>query len=315
MAAFSSLRFLLITLMASVAWHRTQFSCWLAQRLWRSRVLRLPALSGVLVRLLATRMRLKSGCRTQQLRAEINVRRTAGDTCQVSYYRQWSEKRLLDNALYHNDTRLLAQLHACGAELTDYLRLHTDPNRPVILSPLHMVSDVLASVLCALINPGETLVISTHADDTLGNNEAQSLEAMGVRLKKLNPLASDGPALKALLRKVRSRQSQLVIFADAPPEVTLRLTRKAMRCDEYLLFGRPARLHAGVSELARLSNAQVVFFGLHQQHRRLQLACFGVADASNLKHVLPHVIEQALCRHPESWLLWHSPSFFYFNAK
>ena len=86
-----------------------------------------------------------------------------------------------------------------------------------------------------------------------------------------------------------------------------------MRTCDCSLFGRPAHLHSGLNELARLSQSQVVFFGLYSDHGHLRLAIFGHSPSDELPSRTPAIIEQALRDYPQAWLLWYSPSFFYFN--
>jgi hypothetical protein len=252
-------------------------------------------------------------CRSQQRYAINNVYSALGKSYKVNHNRLWAEKKLKETLLYLNNEHIIGQLRRCADELECYLRENVNDERPVILSPLHMVSDVLASVMCGFTSPQETLVISTHKDDALGSGEDASLHRMGIRLKKLDPARVDSTTLRRALRAVKDKKSKLVIFADAPAEITLTLTGKQMRTYDCLLFNRPAHLHSGLNELARLSDARVVFFGLYCRSGRLHLKIFGLAEASELPMLVPAFVEQALKSYPESWLLWYSPSLFYFN--
>ncbi|MBO1042286.1 hypothetical protein [Brucella pituitosa] len=256
---------------------------------------------------------LSPGCRSQHVLALANARRMTGNDHHVNHMRLWSEKKLMEMLLYMNDEQIIAQLRECSRELEEYMQLNLSCDKPIIFSPLHMISDVLASVMCGFISPNETVVISTHKEDTLGSNEDASLKKMGVNLVRLDPEFITPSALRRLIRNVQARTSQLVIFADAPSEITLTLTGKKMRTYDCLLFGRPAHLHSGLNDLARLSQSQVVFFGLHFERGRLRLAIFGHSQAEDLPSRTPMIIEQALQAIPQAWLLWYTPSFFYFN--
>lgn len=257
---------------------------------------------------------LSAECRSRHVLACANARRMTGEDRPLDSMRLWSDKQLKETLLYMNDEQIISQLHECARELDAYIRLNLSGEKPVILSPLHMTSDVLASVMCGFLSPKETVVISTHQDDTLGTNEAGSLTKMGVNLIKIDPELADAAALRRLIRNVKAGTSQLVIFADAPLEVTLALTGKQMRTYDCSLFGRPAHLHSGLNELARLSQSQVVFFGLYCERSRLRLAIFGHSQAEELPARTPMIIEHALHSFPQAWLLWHTPSFFYFNG-
>jgi len=295
---------------------RQRLEKWLM--VWRYKMLtpawtRKPFFLRFIVKIVEWRFSLSPACRSQQVLAQANARRMTGDMNHIDHIHLWSEKKVKEMLLYINDEQIVAQLCDCAQELKEYIQKSIPDNNPIIFSPLHMVSDVLASVMCGFVSPCETLVISTHKDNTLGNSEDESLKNMGVNLVRLDPETTDGPALRRLLRNVKRRDSQLVIFADSPPEITLALTGKQMRTYNCNLFGRPAHLHSGLCELARLSQSQVVFFGLHTENGRLRLAIFGHARADDLPLRAPAFIEQALQRYPQEWLLWYTPSLFYFN--
>lgn len=298
-----------------MAW-RQRLAKWFAEcnyKMLAPAWVRKPFFLRIIAKMIEWHFSLSPACRSQHVLALSNARRMTGSVQHVNHMRLWSEKKLKEMLLYMNDEQTLAQLRECARELEVYMRINLSSDKPIILSPLHMISDVLASVMCGFISASETLVISTHKDDTLGSNETASLKKMGVNLVRLDPEFTDTSALKRLLRNVKARTSQLVIFADAPSEITLSLTGKQMRTYDCPLFGRPAHLHSGLSELARLSQSQVVFFGLYSERGRLRLAIFGHAQAEELPSLTPIIIEQALQNFPQAWLLWYTPSFFYFN--
>ena len=274
---------------------------------------RKPFCLCIIARVIAWQFALSPVSKSQQVLALANVRRMTGPESQVNHIRLWSEKKLKEKLLYMNDEQIIAQLNDCARELKCYMQENLSSDCPTILAPLHMTSDVLASVMCGFISPRQTLVISTHREGSLGSNEADSLKKMGVNLVSLNPEFTSDSSLRRVLRSVKAQHSQLVIFADAPSEVTLMLTGKQMRTYDCRIFGRPAHLHAGLNELARLSQSQVVFFGLYAEKGHLRLAIFGHAQADELPMRTPAFIEDALQNYPEAWLLWYTPSFYYFN--
>lgn len=298
-----------------MAW-RQRLAKWFAE--WNYKMLaptwvRKPIFLFFITKAIEWHFALSPVCRSQHVLALANARRITKSEPHVNHIRLWSEKKLKEMLLYMNDEQTIAQLRDCAHELETYMQANLSNDKPIIFSPLHMISDVLASVMCGFISANETLVISTHKDDTLGGNEAASLNKMGVNLVKLDPEFTDTLALRHLLRNVKARTSQLVIFADAPSEITLTLTGKQMRTYDCPLFGRPAHLHSGLNELARLSQSQVVFFGLYSERGCLRLAIFGHAQPEELPSRTPSIIEQALQQFPQAWLLWYTPSFFYFN--
>ena len=197
-----------------LAWRQrwtTLFSRWNDKMLTPAWV-RKPFFLRIIATVMGGYFALSPACRSQQVLARANARRATGSEHGVNHVRLWAEKKLREMLLYINDERTVAELRDCARELEDYMQTRFASDTPIILSPLHMTSDVLASVMCGLISARETLVISTHKDDTLGRNEAASLDKMGVNLVRLDPTLTDGSALRRLLRNVKAQTSQLVIF-------------------------------------------------------------------------------------------------------
>lgn len=227
----------------------------------------------------------------------------------------WLEKKILEKCLYMNDEWLTDELKKCAEMLDKKIRAIFDENTPIILAPMHMVSDVLVSVMCGYLSNSskKTVVISTHETNKLGNDENSSLINLGVNLIKIDPALIQGSELKRVVRDVNKRKINLLIFPDAPPEVTLSLTNKTMRTFRCNLFNKPAKIHSGIKDLARLSNASVIVFGLSYECHKLTLNVYGTASSINLDCQLPLLIEKALKKNPCEWLLWYTPSFFSFD--
>lgn len=258
-------------------------------------------------------IRCLSRNRQRQMLATHNYRRVTGQSARLNRSALWVEKALRDSLFYHGDKKTIAQLQQCAEALNSAINQLDDSPRPVILAPFHMVSDVLAGIVCGLLPGSGVSIISTHLDGAVGPHESEALQRNKVKMSLVDPGGISSAELKKLIRDIRAQRCRLVIYPDAPPEVTWHLTRKHMRSEDCHLFNRPARIHSGLSELAKLSDAQVLFFGLVRHQGRLKLRVYGVAQPDEVAVQLPRVLETALLNDPQDWLLWHTPSFYYFH--
>lgn len=180
-----------------------------------------------------------------------------------------------------------------------------------VLTPLHMVSDRLSALLCAGLRTQPTWVVSSFRAGDVGPHEARA--TAGLPLHHLHPSALEGSAVRDVIRHCRQGTGQLVVFPDIPPEATQHLFNRTMRSVPARLFGRDARLHCGLADLARLIDTPLVYFSLQVVKHRLQLKVLGLVHASAVATTGASLIERGLREHPEQWLLWNSPSFFYFH--
>lgn len=251
--------------------------------------------------------------RPRQLLAKNNYCRVTGQHAELNRSALWAEKALRDSLFYHGDKKTVAQLQQCAEALDSAINQLGDSPRPVILAPLHMVSDVLAGIVCGLLPGNGVRIISTHLDGAVGPRESEALRRSKVKMSLVDPGSISSSDLKKIIRDIRGQRCRLVIFPDAPPEVTWHLTGKHMRSEDCQLFDRPARIHSGLSELAKLSDAQVLFFGLVRRQGRLKLRVYGVAQPDEVTVQLPRMLETALLTDPQDWLLWHTPSLYYFH--
>lgn len=227
----------------------------------------------------------------------------------------WLRKHLFDYHLGRRNPILLAQLEQCADTINQYI-LTMDQNHPVILAPMHFVSDLVVGVMSSMVSPRRAIIISTHEDDALCENEDEVLRLLNISMKKSNPLHIKISELKSLIRSVKQRKENFIIYPDALPEVTYQLTQKNMKTFKCHLFKREAKLHYGIVELARMCDAQVLFYGIYydKEKQKINVDIYGESSHQELEVNAPKFIEGAILKHPEDWMLWSSPSFFYFNA-
>lgn len=225
----------------------------------------------------------------------------------------WKKKYHLEKAIYFHRAKKVAELRACAQKLERVAAEIRLSGRPVIFAPLHTLSDV-TSVLVVGSMRGHATAISSHGQcDLLGPREAESLIGLKINLKQLDPLAMSSREFKASIQSIKENRTNFILFPDILPEITFRLNRKSMRTYDCTLFGRPAKLHSGLNDIARLSGATALFFCLIEKDGRLDLDILAPVPAAQLTEEAPRVIEAAIRKHAKYWLLWHSPSLFYFN--
>ncbi|HDO1313432.1 hypothetical protein ACE1B4_07990 [Aeromonas veronii] len=228
------------------------------------------------------------------------------------HYRLWMQKKYLDRSLYYHNKNLIHELTVAATQLQQHIDAITKTGHPVILAPLHTISDVVVGTLCSYLNTGQVLIISNHENESIGMDEVSKLNAHNMQL--LNPQKIGVSELKRIIKQVKQHQSLFVIYPDVTPEITARLSRKAMRTFDCELFARKARLHSGLADLAKMTKATVLFFCLVEKQRTLAVDVVGTLPWHEILSASPKLIEQTIQAHADQWLLWHSPSLFYFNS-
>lgn len=245
--------------------------------------------------------------------ATDNYKIVSGKHRPLLYHNVWRMKKVLEMAFYLNNPYLLANIRDLAAELDQKIADIRLQGKTPILAPLHMCSDMLASVVCSMVAPQKSSVISIYQSNNFGPNELQTMEKFGFVLEQINPLDA-GRKMALALRQVQRQETNFVIYPDALPQSTWRITGKMMPTKVLQIFQRQGRLHMGTERIARLLDAEIVLFYLNFDGQRLQLHILDVLNHKDFIKKSAPLIEQALTDHPESWLLWHYPSLFYFNA-
>lgn len=224
----------------------------------------------------------------------------------------WQKKTFLDKCLYFYNNQLTSELISAANKLQSEVDIIKADGFPVILAPLHTVSDVVVGTLCSYIKADNILIISNHDYHSIGPEEEAKLKVQKMQL--INPKHLSVTVLKKIIKKIKTHESVFVIYPDVPPEVTWKLSRKSMRTYDCSLFYRKARLHSGLAEMAKMAKAKVLFFCLHDQEGILDVEILGALSWDVITERSPDLIEQSIRRYSSQWLLWHTPSLFYFNS-
>jgi hypothetical protein len=237
-----------------------------------------------------------------------------GDLPAHDHARTWARKTALDRAMYHRNPVLHAQLQHCADRLSEVVEAHRRTG-PVVLAPLHMVSDVLATTVCAMLPGRRVSVAAVHVPGALGPAEQAAMTACGFAIEPLDVCdkATMRATLPGVLRAVRRAEHHLAIFPDILPEFTTAAAGRAMRTKSVHMFGRAGRMHCGLDDLAGALKATALVFHLVEDGNALDIRIHAVPHDAIAARV-PRIIEDALRAHPHAWLLWHYGSAFYYNA-
>lgn len=215
-------------------------------------------------------------------------------------------------ATYGQNRRILAQLAACTQQLDSHVSALHQAGSPVVLAPLHMVSDVLAGMVGAGAYPGQaTVVVSASAEAY----EERARQMGGVNISYCSIHADSraiaGNLMDAIMEAAEHKRN-IMVFPDITPDYTVnnQIAETAkMPCQ---LFNRPANLHSGIIRIARALSAQVVFYYLYYD-KGIKIHIYHALSAREVKKKLPELIETSMTQHPQDWLLWHSHSLFFIN--
>lgn len=222
-------------------------------------------------------------------------------------------RRILElAATYAQNRQVLAQLAACSQRLDNQVSALHQAGSPVILAPLHMVSDILSGIVGAAAYPGQaTVVVSASAEVY----EETTRQMAGVNLSYCSIHAGSHTIagnLTESIMQASENKINIIIFPDITPDYTLNNQTTETAKISCQLFNRPANLHSGVIRLARTLSAQVVFYYLYYD-KEIKIHVYPAIHARHVKKKLPELLEESMTQHPQDWLLWHSHSLFFIN--
>ncbi|WP_049010439.1 ABC transporter [Citrobacter koseri] len=251
--------------------------------------------------------------RLQSIVATENFRCLTGKTARINMAWITARRRLLEEGATRGQNRaLLKQIQTCSASLDNVVApLHHD-NIPVILAPMHSVSDVLAAMVGAGITPGKASVVISSSAERF-NEKMRKLGGLQLTYCSIHQqnkaLASN---LVSLIIDVAEGRQNMIIFPDVTPDFTLQAEGMREAKLSCALFGRAARLHQGGVRLSKMINAQVVFYNLFYDEG-LKIRIHPPVKADNVASVMPEFIENTIREYPMDWLLWHSHSLYFIN--
>ncbi len=260
--------------------------------------------------------KLRLGNRGERKRAFVaaaNKQCLLDDGYKLDYAKLSQRRRLLDlAATFGQNPQVLAQLEQCKAQLNAIVEPLHQAGQPVVLAPLHMVSDVLAGMVGGGVFPGQaTVIVSVSAE--IYEEKARQLGGVNLSYCSIHDdsRAIAGNLMTAIM-EAAEHQRNIIIFPDITPDYTVNTNEAETAKLHCRLFNRPANLHSGVIRIARALSAQVVFYYLYYD-KEIKIHIYPPMPARSLKAQLPEIIEESIARHPGDWLLWHSHSLFFIN--
>lgn len=224
-------------------------------------------------------------------------------------------QKILKNALVNDNKQLLEQLEACAAKIRSYIDANNISSH-LIFAPLHTVSDILQTVIAAQVTGKPVVVVSVH-NSMQSLHEKQNNNSQGISIEQFNPEAmegNEGNSLQDIIFSLVENQKNLVIFPDALPECTTRLTKKKMKTFPVRLLERSCELHSGLPVFSRLLKQSTLFYCIKLDDKNnLNIDILDCVDHRKIEKKMPELVEQGICRYNNEWTLWHYTSFFSYN--
>ncbi len=251
--------------------------------------------------------------RNLALVAEENHRCLMPEYEAIDFIATGQRRKLLDfAATWGQNSKVLAQLDSCTAKLDEIVGPYHEAGKPIILAPMHTVSDILAGIVAGKVSPGHgTVVVSANAYEFQKQDRLRG----GVNLTYCsihNHSEGIGSDIALACMNAAALKTNIIIFPDMTPEYTYYSGVEHSSKLKCRLFNRPAHLHSGVSRLARLLNADVLFFNLYYD-KGLRVNIFPVVHARDVNDKMPIIIERVIRSYPQDWILWHLHSLYFFN--
>lgn len=245
--------------------------------------------------------------------ANENKRCLLNDTRIVDFTWIAQRRKALDYAAtYGKNQRVVSQLENCAYQLDQFVKPLHQSRKPVILAPLHMVSDILAGIVASKTYPGKgTVIVSANAEQYKEQDRMRG----GVNLTYCSIHEQRQGVAKNMISAcmdAAENKSNIIIFPDITPDYTLgthSATSSKLTCR---LFGRQARLHNGIVRLAKMLSAEVVFYYLYYDHG-VKIHIYPAVGAESVEEMMPEIIERSIRAKPQDWLLWHLHSLYFIN--
>lgn len=230
------------------------------------------------------------------------------------YSHAWRIKHMLDKYVYYENPYIIEQMRNIAKLLDKEIANIESKSKTPILSPLHMCSDMLAAMICSMVKPYSTTVVSIYQEDYFGLNENEFfIHNHQSLLRQVNPEKASTKLARSL-KKTQNRQENIVIFPDALPQITESIVGYSMPTKPIKIFNRAGRLYSGIDRITTKLDAEVIFFYLYWENHTIKLRTFPPVNKQNLTAKTTEYIETALTEHPTEWFLWHIPNLFYLNT-
>lgn len=225
-----------------------------------------------------------------------------------------SERRELLNyaATYGQNKKIITQLNNCSERLDAVVRSLHESGSPVVLAPMHMVSDILAGIVAANVYPGRgTVIVSSNAEAYQEQDRRQG----GINLSYCSIHSNNEGIANNIMSacfEASEHKTNIILFPDITPEYTYTSGAQFSSKIKCRLFGRPANIHSGVYRLAKTLSAKVVFFYLYYDDG-IKIHIHTPLASQDVPTEIPKLIESAITEHPQDWLLWHLHSLYFIN--
>lgn len=245
--------------------------------------------------------------------AQSNRHSLLNDNKKFDYIWLTQRRQLLVQAVtYGQNQQALQELADCSAQLNAIVEPLQRAGQPVILAPLHMVSDILSTMVGASAFPGKATVITSRSADAHSAAERQlgGLDITYCSIHEGNKNIAGN--LMASVMDAADNQRNIILFPDITPDFTQFASKDKAEKLSCQLFDRAASLHSGIIRLARIMSAKVVFYHLYYD-KDLKIYIHEPVSAKKLKDEMPRIIEQSIRDHSTDWMLWHSHSLFFIN--
>lgn len=225
-------------------------------------------------------------------------------------------QKILKNALIYENKPLMEQLEKCAAKIRAYL---DDNNIPpgVIFAPMHTLSDIIQTVIAALVMRKPVTVVSVHHSAASLLNK-QNNNSCGISIEQFNPelMGGDGgTSFSEIILSLMDNHSNLIIFPDAIPECTCRLAKKNMKTFPATFMGKNYALHSGIPTFSRLLKQPTLFYALYfNKQNELDVDILGCVPHHKINKEMPVIVGKGIATYSNEWILWHYTSFFGFNS-
>lgn len=242
-----------------------------------------------------------------------NIRCLLGPDRKINFVWLTQRREALDYAAtFGRDEKIMAQLDDCAAQLNKIVKPLHDMGSPVVLAPMHMVSDILSGIVAGKAYPGNgTVIVSANAEAYQSEDRRRG----GVNLTYCSIHGNNEGIAENIMSACLSaakHDTNIIIFPDIVPEYTYKTGATFSSRINCTMFGRKASLHSGVFRLAKVISAKVVFFYLYYEDG-IKIHIHPPMDKKEAFTSMPGLIESAIREHPQDWLLWHLHSLYFIN--
>lgn len=245
--------------------------------------------------------------------SQENKRCLLKDASKIDFTWVAQRRQVLDfAATYGENKKIIAQLALCSSQLDDIVKPLHQAGTPVILAPMHMVSDILSGIVAGNTYPRKgTVIVSANAE----MYQEQDRVRGGINLSYCSIHGNNESIAKNLMgacMEAVDHKTNIIIFPDIVPDYTRQTGATHSSKIKCHLFDRPAHIHSGVVRLAKMISASIVMYYLYYD-KGIKIHIYPVMSHKEAREKLPGLIEESIKNNPQDWLLWHLHSLYFIN--